>query len=29
MTVDLPGWNIWVAAILCLYLFIWLMGNGK
>ena len=29
MTVDLPEWNIWVAAILCLYLFIWLMGNGK
>lgn len=29
MTVDLPEWNIWMAAILCLYLFIWLMGNGK
>ena len=29
MTVDLPEWNIWLAAILCLYLFIWLMGNGK
>lgn len=29
MTVDLPEWNIWMAAILCLYLFVWLMGNGK
>ena len=29
MTIDLPEWNVWVAAILCLYLLIWIAGNGK
>ena len=29
MTIDLPEWGIWLAAILCLYLFIWIAGNGK
>lgn len=29
MTIDLPEWNVWLAAILCLYLLIWIAGNGK
>ena len=29
MTVDLPEWNIWVAALISLYLLIWIAGNGK
>ncbi len=29
MTIDLPEWVVWAAAVACLYLLIWIMGNGK
>ena len=29
MIIDVPGWVIVVASIVCLYLLIWIFGMGK
>ena len=29
MIIDLPGWVIAAASIVCLYLLIWIFGAGK